>query len=822
MLNAGATHIVGGEIMYKYLSKSNGNINYNVTMYLYIDCINGAQGAIDDDVRGYINVFKYDAPTSVYTLYKSQVLTNARTGPTRVSDVNYKCIHSKPNACVDKYTFSINISVQANNDGYVIAFERCCRNNSINNIVKPESTGATYWSLIPGVNKVPVDNSPVFKSLPPNFLCTNAPLKFDHSAIDADGDSLVYELYTPFIGATSGVPNPVPSGATNPDRFSPVVWIAGAYNVNNQIDGQPTLTINRHTGKLTLTPTVNGQFVVGIKVLEFRKGKLIGETKRDFQFNVSTCVFDVVSSFGVPYYNCTGDFLNFQNRCQGATNYHWDFGVDTSARDTSNLKNPSYLYAAPGYYTVKLIASATICSDTSQFEIYVKKNFVTKLPNDTLICGSFTKTLVTNTPGKSYLWSTGEKTASINVNKGGIYHVAVSDLPCIARDTIKIVNDLSVLDLGPDSVICRDSFVQFRYNGKPGYNKYLWNDKTTNQSVFISQLGTYWVNVLNKNNCPSSDSITFVLYPPPRVRLNDTLFCKGTKVILDGVNYSSKTTLETKYTWNSGQTTPQITTGTPGMYIVKVRNKLCTIIDTAVIAFIETGLELGVDTFYCGPVFRWLIPKHDYVKYLWQDLAEGMDYLAKSPGKKKLTITTKEGCVESDSVFLSQFPNVEVGLRNDTTICLSSTLELRANDSMVSYLWNTGATTQSIFIKDQGTYIVTIKNINNCVVSDTVRIKEDGNALPSELFMPNAFSPNEDYINERYPDNKYQDPGSSYLLQIYNRWGEKIFETDQPAIQWNGSYKDHLAPQDVYVFHVKYIACDEKEHWVRGTFTLFR
>ncbi len=822
--NASATHIVGGEIMYKYSGKSNGMLIYDITMYLYIDCINGQQGAIDTDVNGYINAFSYDPATKIYAMYKSQQLTNARTGPNKVSDVNYKCIKTKPNACVDKYVFAITMALPANDGGYVLAFERCCRNNSINNIINPQSTGATYWTLIPSAKKIPVNSSPFFKSLPPNFLCTNAPLNFDHSATDADGDSLVYELYTPYIGATSSSPLPTPSEATYPDRFLPIDWIPGSYDVSNQIDGQPTLSINRRTGKLTLTPTNTGQFVIGIKVMEFRKGKFIGETKRDFQFNVSNCTFDVVSSFGIPYYNCSGDLLSFLNRSQGATNFHWDFGVDTSLRDTSNLKNPSYKYNAQGFYTVSLIASSTvsICTDTSQFDIYVKEKFNTKLNNDTLFCGPFTKTLATNTPGKSYLWSTGEKTATITVNKGGKYSVAVSDLPCVARDTITIINDLSVLDLGPDSVICRDSFIQFTYIGKPGYKSYLWNDGSTNQSVFIPKLATYWVNVLNKNNCPSRDSITFVLYPPPRVNLHDTLFCKGTSVLLDGVNYSFKTKLETNYLWNTGDITPQIVRSTPGTYIVKVRNKLCTIIDTATIDFIYTGLELGNDTFYCGPVFRWLRPLHTYSKYLWQDNSEGMDYLARTAGKKKLTITTKEGCIESDSIFLSQYPNIDGGLGNDTTICLSSRLELKARDSMVSYLWNTGATSSSIIIKDGGTYTVTVKNINNCIVSDTIHIKEDPNIIPSEMYMPNAFSPNEDMLNDFYPGNNYRDPGADYLLMIYNRWGEKIFESKLPSVQWNGTYKDEIAPQDVYVFYVKYVACDEKEHWVRGTFTLLR
>ncbi len=825
-----ATHIVGGEIMYKFLNSNQFNANYRVTLYLYVDCINGQENAIETDKDGYINIYSKNLnndfnPFDLYTSASSHngyQLSQSRTGPIRVSDVNYKCIKTKPNACVDKYTYTIDISVPVNDGGYVISFERCCRNNSINNIINPQSTGATYWTYIPSTKVIPKNSSPIFKSLPPNFLCTNAPLKFDHSATDADGDSLSYELYTPYIGADNVAPLPSQDGSTNPRDYSPVLWESG-YSTFNQIDGNPLLSIDNKTGKLTLTPTLSGQFVVGIKVTEYRKGVRIGETKRDFQFNVSNCIFDVVSSFSVPKFNCSENEVFFTNRSENGVQYLWDFGDPATKLDTSVLKDPKYTYSKPGNYNVKLITINTICTDTSEYDINVKQNFKVYIPNDTLICGPFTKKLFTSVPNKTYKWNTGESTPAINVNKGGKYWVSVTDAPCVSRDTINIINDLSLIDLGPDSVICRDSFVQFTWEGKPGYKTYLWNDNTTEQSVFIHKLGQYWVNVTNPNNCPSVDSITFVLYPPPRVYLNDTLFCKGTTVKLDGVNYSIKTKLETNYIWNTGETTPQISTSVPGTYFVKVRNRLCTIFDTAVLTNIETGLDLGNDTFYCGPIDRWLRPVKGFVKYLWHDNAETIDYHAVTDGKKKLTIVTKDGCIESDSMFITQFPPIDGGLGDDTAICLSSTIELKATDSMSNYLWNTGAKTRSIFIKDSGIYVVTIKDENGCITHDSIHIYEKPNALPIDLFMPNAFSPNGDELNEVYPGNKYSDPGSPYLLRIYNRWGEKIFEADKPSIQWDGTSKgNNLAPQDVYVFYVKYVGCDEVERWFRGTFTLIR
>lgn len=826
-LRASASHIVGGEIMYRYISNTSTTVSYEITMYLYIDCFNGFKDAIAQDPQGYFNVFSFDKSSNTYSQYTNggmfYQLLDARTGPVRVSDVNYNCIRTTPSACVDKYTFTKTITVPINQDGYVVSYERCCRNKTILNIVSPESSGATYWTQIPGFRTVGVNHSPVFKGLPPNFLCINAPLNYDHSATDADGDSLVYTLYDPFLGASQNSPIPQAMDATNPADLINITWQGGYGTPAKQIDGSPTLTINSKTGKINLTPTLEGQFVIGIKVLEYRKGVLIGETKRDFQFNVSQCVFDIVASFFVPQVNCQGNDVFFNNRSQNSTNYSWDFGDPESTDDTSNQKTPIFAYKKPGKYNIKLkVSNAGLCKDSTEYEVTVKENFKVTLPKDTLYCGPFSRSLKCDVSNKKYLWNTGATTQAITVSKEGLYWVKATESPCTASDSMFIYNDLSQVDIGPDSVICRDSFVQFTYKVKPGYKTYLWNDSTDQSSVFVSKLGTYWVATTNSNNCPSSDTITFVLYPPPRTFMNDTLFCKGTTVDLDGSNISIKTKLETNYLWSTGEKTPKITTGVPGIYMVKVRNKLCTIYDTVDIRHIETNLDLGQDTFYCGPVDRWLRPLKTYSKYLWHDFAEVVDYHATTPGKKKLTITTKEGCVESDSVFITQYPAIDGGLGNDTVICLSSTIHLIAKDSFVSYLWNTGSKERQIDVRDSGIYIVTVMDKYGCIVSDSIRIREQSDALPVDLFMPNAFSPNGDFLNEFYPGNKYKDPGSPYLMRIYDRWGEKIFESQSPVVEWNGTVNEKPAPQDVYVYYVKYVGCDNVERWFRGTFTLLK
>lgn len=824
-----ASHIVGGEMWYTYVGRSGSNYVYKISMYMYFDCLNAQDGVIKADVSSIdIHVFDNSSNKASYSLSKRGV---SGANQTRMSKLNYNCVRNTPNACVDRYYYETTVTLPPNSSGYTITFERCCRNNIINNILRPGKTGATYFTVINDVRAM--NNSPYFKDVPPNFLCTNAPLNFDNSAIDPDGDSLSYEIYQPYVGGLDQDDYPKGNGV-KPSVFDPfglapsrptssrlIDW-ANGYSVVNQIDGNPTLDINEYSGKIILTPTKEGTFVVGIKVKEFRNGVLIGETLRDYQFNVQNCVFDIVAAFFTPTQTCENDLLSLNNRSVNAAEYLWNFGNPTEPNNTSNQKSPSYNYKKPGFYTIKLITKNDQCVDSTSFDIEVKKSFKIVLPKDTLYCGPFTKILSSNLNNKKYLWNTRETTHSININRGGLYWLQAKDGPCMSRDSIFVTNDLSVLDLDPDSVICRDSFVQFTYEGKPNYKTYLWQDGTTFQSVFVSQLGKYNLTVSNENNCFSTDSITFVLYPPPRTYLLDTIICPGTFVTLDALNRNAFTQLETQYLWNTGEKKQIVSVTDTGTYIVKVRNRLCTIYDTAVIDHYFIGLDLEPDTFYCGPVNRTLTTQYEYFTYLWNDEIQTRDLKVTTPGKYKINIVTKEGCLASDSINIYQFASIDAGLGNDTAICLSSIIELKASDSMVSYQWNTGATSQTIKVKDEGLYIVTVKNINDCVISDSIFIKEDPDALPSQMFMPDAFSPNDDAINDWYPSNKYVDPSSYYNLKIFNRWGEKLFESDKPSVQWDGRSKDDIAPQDVYVFVVKYVGCDEKTRTFRGTFHLLR
>ena len=341
-----ATHIVGGVMNYKYL----GNDKYEISLYVYRDCIHGIPPLDDPAI-----IRIWDGVSETYS-FPNKPFDD--TLPPLPPDA---CAHITTPVCVNWTCYKDTLILPSNDLGYTIYYQRCCRNNTIQNLTyNSRGNGAMDWGATYTINIPPPDSdgktysntSPVFINYPPVYICVNKPITYDNSAYDADGDSLVYSLCTPYSGAFPDDPLNYYTEETPP--FEHVEW-KPPYSENNMLGGIP-LKINAATGILSGTPNTTGQFVVGICIDEYRKGKLLTHTSRDFQFNIIDCNLQIVSSFFAPTIQCNNFTVNFQNESSGATDYKWYFGDGDSSIDT----NPSHTYRDTGRYTVKLVSTNSI------------------------------------------------------------------------------------------------------------------------------------------------------------------------------------------------------------------------------------------------------------------------------------------------------------------------------------------------------------------------------------------------------------------------------------------------------------------------------
>lgn len=807
---AGATHIVGGDFYYRRIS----NNVYQVTLKLYVDCENGNPQAIQSDQIAIISV--WNARTKAFI----KQINFTRTGPKYLDKVHYQCLIPPKDVCVSEYVYTQTLNLDPGKDGVILAFQRCCRNNTITNIIAPESTGATYWVKIPGKDVVEVNSSPVFKELPPNYLCTDAPLKFDHSAIDPDGDSLVYELYQPYKGATRTEPRPDGGAAGQfkaPD-FEKITW-RSPYTTNNQVSGDPIMEINRNSGELTLLPNLVGQYVIGIKVLEYRNGVLIGETLRDYQFNVRKCNTTLVSNFHISAgssaltYACS-DTVEFINTSQKAKNYFWDFGDPTTDADTSSKVNPTWIYPGNGVYLAKLRAWNEICEAEYKFIVRIKSNVEVDLGPDVFFCEKIDRFISPRIFDATRIeWNTGQFGPTIRVQDTGMYKATVFYDKCSGSDSMNIYLDPVEFSMVEDTLFCHYEDVDAILDaGTPGL-KYRWNTsfKDTFQTVHVQDTGTYWVKVSNEH-CSSFDSTRIFVIEPD---IGDYMFiCNEFEKQLDAGYFPGAT-----YKWEDGSTSRFHTINKSGDFWVDVTYRHCLLRDSILVENPVIHLELGNDSNYCDSLYRHMVAPPMMVSYLWQDDSNNPDYTATRPGQYYVTVVDTNGCSKSDTVHLTMTNSPIIDIGNDTTICVRSIAGYRLNADFPVFNWSDGTHGKSIEVMDSGWVWLQVIDEAGCSGYDSVYVSVDPEALPNNLFIPNAFSPNGDNLNEVFP---FKDliPQPEYRVRIFNRWGEKLFDSELDGQQWDATHQGKLVEPEAYVYMIEYRACNGEKKRTNGTVTV--
>lgn len=357
-------HLVGGELSYSCA----GNNNYTVTLKVYRDC-NSAGAPFD--------------PNAIIAIFKGSTLlqfTTLNPAPSSITNIPVvvanPCLQSPPNICTEMATYTATVNLPPTPGGYILTYQRCCRNATITNIPNPGTWGSTYTTRIPS-NDVSCNSSPRFTSNPPIVLCTSDALNINSSAIEPDGDSLYYEFCSPLHGGSQAFPSPgsqttPPSPPVSPPPYALVPFSPG-FSASNPITSNPTVQINPSTGLITGKPTQAGQYVVAICVSEYRNGVLLSTVRRDYQFNVTVCQSNVTARMNVDTLYCTGKTVSFANNSLNGTSYFWDFGDPLATADTSNAQSPTYTFKDTGSYNITLIVNkGWPCSDTLVKKISVR------------------------------------------------------------------------------------------------------------------------------------------------------------------------------------------------------------------------------------------------------------------------------------------------------------------------------------------------------------------------------------------------------------------------------------------------------------------
>ncbi|OWY25689.1 hypothetical protein BVG80_01765 [Sphingobacteriales bacterium TSM_CSM] len=201
------------------------------------------------------------------------------------------------------------------------------------------------------------------------------------------------------------------------------------------------------------------------------------------------------------------------------------------------------------------------------------------------------------------------------------------------------------------------------------------------------------------------------------------------------------------------------------------------------------------------------------------------DFTPLVTGNITLYLQVTDACANTaiDSLLLTVQPQVVISVSGDATIAAGQNTQLTATGA-TNYLWQPGTGLSCTDCSnpiaapvETTTYVVSTADACSEPVSFTVIVTPAG----EKLLVPNAFSPNNDGENDRFNIFSSQ-PLNSFILRIYNRWGNLIFETTKPDEGWDGTFKGKEQEIGVYVYAIQYSFADGFEQYKKGNITLVR
>ena len=380
----------------------------------------------------------------------------------------------------------------------------------------------------------------------------------------------------------------------------------------------------------------------------------------------------------------------------GAT-YLWSPGGQTT--QTRTVSNTS------GNYSVTVTNACGTASDNINITFQSGLPVVSLGANRTICPGTPTTLDAGSAPNQTYHWSTGASTSSITVLTAGTYWVDVTNKCGTTRATVTLSNGLPSFSLGPDKSICAPATATLDATGAG--NSFSWSTGAVTASITASATGIYWVDVTNTCGTTRDSIHVTVSAGAPVVNLGpDQLQCTSPfTVSLDAGNPGAT------YQWLPGaQTSQAITVSTGGSYIVTATNGCGSSTDTLKITT-QAVPALGPDKGICQGGAITLDAGNPGATYLWTPGgATTQTIQVTASGTYGVTITNGCGSI-TDDITLTLFtgpPSVDLG--TDKRLCAPATIMLDAANPGASYLWSTGAVSQTISANSTGIYKVTVSN----------------------------------------------------------------------------------------------------------------
>lgn len=429
---------------------------------------------------------------------------------------------------------------------------------------------------------------------------------------------------------------------------------------------------------------------------------------------------------------------------EGSVTYAWSNGEVTNT--------PSLEFCADSTTTLEVIATdAAGAIDNASFTVTVYPFPEVFLGNDTTLCPGENLLLDAQNSGASYLWQNGSTTPTLQVSQSGIYAVEVTEGICAARDTIHVSYSLLDVNLGEDLPLCTGTGLTLSSGASSG--SHLWSDGSTAFQLTTNSPGIYFVEVID-GLCSDNDTIQlFESTISALFNFTTPQGCSPLQIQFTDESISSPQTVG-NWAWNFGDgntsnlANPQHTYLTPGVY------------------------DIG------------------------------------------LTVTNADGCtdnlVQEEVITVYTTPIAQFTL-DPLVPSVNEVVEFTdLSTNALQWFWTFGngdsssEQDPSYIFENSGVYTVTLTVENdNCSATASTELIIDQELL---VYIPNAFTPDNNHLNELFKPILFGSEISNYEFTIFNRWGEKVFKTNNPDAGWMGNTESgatsgsYFVPDGIYVW----------------------
>jgi len=582
---------------------------------------------------------------------------------------------------------------------------------------------------------------------------------------------------------------------------------------------------------ISIVPEINSKYYI----LSYDNGSC------SFSDSIKVSLFDY--QYQNPITNieyCSGQTMVQLTAPPNYSHYYWLINGDTTQSVTINTQANQIVKVA--------MVSSQACLDSGIFILKPIPDPNAFAGNDTSVCNGLGVGL--NASGAystqaTYQWSSipigfVSNTANNIVfpQSNTYYVVAVSNgINCpspVSYDTVFVaVFTTPLFDLGPDIIICKGDTIKLHQYTTNTFN--YWTSSplgfySTDSTVFLcpDSTTTYFLSMID-SICSTVDNITLIVKTAnPVSQIFEKTYCP-----FDTIVQLSAPPGYTGYRWQgSGDTTQTITLINPPLdttFIVLCKNPVSSCFDTVELHLkrmdeIIPGLTAS-DTMICKGTSIQLQALYDPgSNYHWYSIPSGISstnfQLSDSPEDTIVYFLNifKNNCFFSDSikVYVSEILAFDLG--NDTTICYGDSIALNPGIAYVHYLWENGSQDTLRFVSKSTECILTV-SLGACSLEDKISIE----VMPSEdtSFIPNIITPNGDGINDEL--KLKNSLVNNFSLAIFNRWGEKVFASNNKFFNWDARFNGRNLADGVYFYVAGFFSvCRNKNVNETGSITIMR